>query len=262
MTNNKGYNVNKFGAIVLKTATNSFIDFGKEIEQSELLILLLGLGWNYINDNHDDAKQELINLYEEPENIVSSNFVEFLKTSESDDIFNIHTYEQFYGQMSYARIIDNVLTYFKDILGEIIIKQPNILKSNETETYEFILNYDSIEEIRIALSEKKIESLFYKGIKDIEDFFKSRLNVDLFTSDEDRKEFNQAIKNRNIIVHNRGRINSEYLREFPDSNFKIGETLLFSYEAISNIHLIINNFVAHLDMNLANKYNLDVVNNI
>ena len=57
--------------------------------------------------------------------------------------------------MCYARTIDNTITYFKDILGEVILTTPNILKSKETERLDYILNFNNFDELKIALSEKK-----------------------------------------------------------------------------------------------------------
>jgi hypothetical protein len=163
--------------------------------------------------------------------------------------------------MCYARSIDNVLTFFKDILGEVIITTPNILKSKETERLDLILSYDTIDELRIALAEKKIETLFDAGIDKIEAFFLDRLGITLFKTDSDKDEFNQAVKNRNLIVHNRGRINKEYLKEFPNSGLDLNFILNFTYEDISRINLILSNFVANLDHEIASKFNLHLIDN-
>lgn len=253
----KEFKKNQFGAIVTSNATQSGLNFFYEIEHSEMLMIMFHIGSLYIENNKEDAKQFLIEIFTDEENEIAKQLVRNFKNSNVDHLFDIRTYEKFYGQMAYSRTIDNMLIYFKEILAEVIIKKPQILKSNETERLDFILNYENINELRIALSEKKIEHLFYAGIEKIEDFFYTRLGISIFKDKNDKHDFNQAIKNRNIIVHNRGRINTEYLREFPKSGYKLGESLKFTYEDISKINVIIGNYITILDQEIGNKFKLE-----
>ena len=251
------HTVNKFGAIIPKKITNSYLKFATEIHNSEILIILLFFGGEYIWENIEDVRERLSELYSDPGNEIAENLTKKIKSGELDEHLAIEKYEDFYGQMSYARAIDNVLTYFKDILGEVIIKTPEILKSKETERLDFILNFDNIDDLKIALSEKKIEALFYAGIDKIESYFSQRLGVELFETQTDKKEFGQAVKNRNLIVHNRGIISKEYFKEFPESGLNINDRLKFGYLDISRVNIILINFVARLDFKLAKKFSLD-----
>ncbi len=252
---------NKFGAIIPKKVTLSYQNFANEINHSELFLVLISIGGEYVLENKDKVKKELIELFEDPGNKLAESLVENIKSGKADVHLELKTYEHFYGQMAYARAIDNLLTYFKEILAEIILKKPYILKSKETESLEFILNYDSIEELQIAIAEKKIEALFYAGIDKIESYFKERLGIKLFKSKEDKDEFNQAIKNRNLIVHNRGIISNQYIKEFPKSNLNEGDIIKFGYDDISRVNVILLNFVSYLENELILKFNLDTMEN-
>lgn len=255
-------NKSKFGAIIPQKVTQSYLNFMSEIQNSEFLILMLLFGGGYVKINKEEVRQNLIEIYNDTENENSKRLIEYFKSEESDKMLEIDSYEGFYGQMCFARTIDNTLTYFKDILGEVILKTPEILKSQEKERLDFILKYDSIESLKIALAEKKIESLFYSGVDTIESFFKDRLGVSLFKTKEDKMEFNRVVKKRNLIVHNRGRVNKEYLKEFSDSSFVEGSSLSYSYDDISRINLILSNFVTNLDNEIAKKFKLDLKQNI
>jgi hypothetical protein len=252
---------NKFGGIIPDHFTRSFKKFRDELGYSELFIVMVSIGGDFILENKDQVKKRLIELYQDPGNNLHDEIVESIRSGEVDKIFDLSTYQNFYGQMAYARTMDNVLTYFKEILAEVIIKKPEILKSRETERLDFILNYNSIEELQIALAEKKIETLFYAGIDKIESYFKERLGIELFKNKEDKIEFNQAIKNRNLIVHNRGVISKEYVKEFPDYKKDIGLIIQFDYESLSRVNLILQNFVVYLDKELATKFSLDLIDN-
>lgn len=239
--------------------TKSYDDFSNEISRSESFLTLIHIGSEFTTNNKNEVKDKLIKLYSSYRNEQSENMVNLIKNNKTDNFLDLKSYELFYSQMCYARSFDNLLIYFKDILSEIILKQPNILKSKETERLDFILKYDSIEELQTAIAEKKIKELFYAGIDKIESYFKERLNIDLFKSKEDKNDFNQALKNRNLIVHNRGVISKEYLKEFPNAPMIEGETIVFTFKDISTVNLVLLGFTVNLDKELSTKFKLETI---
>ena len=122
------YTTNKFGVIIPKYITNSYENFGKEISNSELFIYLIFTGSRYVLEDKEKVKADFIDLVKDPGNKIAENLVESINSGKADEHLELKTYEQFYGQMAYARTIDNLLTYFKEILSEVILKRPSILK--------------------------------------------------------------------------------------------------------------------------------------
>ena len=253
--------INKFGAYVVEEATKSLINFTNEIENCEFLMIFLELGNYYINQNRQNAKRQLINIFRDNTNEISKQLVEYFQNSDIDHLFDNKTYEQFFGQMSFSRSIDNFVTYFKDILAEIVMICPNVMKSKEKERLDFILNFESIEELQKAISEKKIEELFYKGINDIEKYFKDRLNLILFKSEDDKMGINYLIKQRNLIVHNRGKISKEFVKEFPERKDDVELYLFYTYKDISLLNLQLQNFLVNIDEEISKKFNLELIHN-
>lgn len=253
-------NVNKFGAITTNDATVSLLNYYKEAQHSELLIFFLLIGNYYIAGSKQEVKEILIDIYHDPNNKEALKLIEYLKTHEADRLFDLAFYENYFGQMAYSRTLDNFVTYFKDILSEVVLKKPQILKSSDQESLDFILTHTNMDDLLKSLSEKKIEALFYKGINDIEKYFKSRLNIDIFKDNETKKVINKLVKQRNLIVHNRGRITKEFINEFPETGFKLDDVLVFKYSEISTLNLHLSNFLVELDIEIAEKYNLELKN--
>ncbi len=253
--------VNKFGAYVVDKASRALMNFSNEIETCEFLMIFLALGKYYINLNKANAKAQLITIYKDETNEVSKQLVDIFENTDINHLFDNKTYERFFGQMAFSRSIDNFISYFKEILSEIIMTNPNILKSKEKERLDFILNFDSLDELHKAISEKKIEELFYKGINDIEKFFNDRLNLKLFKNEEDKMGINYIIKQRNLIVHNRGQISKEFVKEFPDRHSDHGLYLFYSYKDISALNLLLQNFLVDLDEEITRKFSLTLVQN-
>ena len=251
--------LNKFGISVVYESTIAFKNFTEEQTSTEMLVMYLLLNNENISKNNADTKKALIELYDEPGNETSTRIVDYLKSEHSDVLFDVYFYEQHFGRMAYIRAIDNFITYLKDILAEIVLKKPQILKSKETETLDFILSYDSIEELILAISEKKVEELFYKGINDIQKFFDTRLGVQIFKDDIKKNNINLLIKQRNLAVHDRGKISKELVKDFPEYDFTEGEILTFKYGYISEVNAFLNDFAIDLDIELCEKFDLETI---
>jgi hypothetical protein len=246
--------INKFGVIIPEKITISFFKTIEEIERSELFLMMYVLGNEYLKKNKDTVTQGLEGMYEGQH---PNPITEMINSEKINKLFDIQTFEIFYGQMCFARTIDNVLTYFKEILSEIVLKKPQILKSKETERLDFILNFGTIEELQVAIAEKKIEALFYAGFDKIESFFCERIGVDLFENEEQKKDFNNAILSRNLIVHNRGIVTNEYLKKIKETELIVGEKIHSSYENISKLNISLCNFLVRIDKLLIEKFDLN-----
>lgn len=248
--------LNKFGTKVLLRNTASYGTFINETVNLEFMLMFI------LFAEHNDKgklKSQLTELFkEENPSVISEKLETFLKSEDSDAIFDLNSYELYFGQMAYCRIVDNALCYFKDVLSEVVVKEPRVLKSSkEKESYDFMLSFETIEELKKALSDKKIKELFYGSIEDIKKYFLDRLGIKLFDNDTDEKDFSMVIKQRNLIVHNRGIITQELADEFPAFKEIVGQQLLFKYDQLSIINGLINNLIIEIDIKLREKFKLE-----
>ncbi len=247
----------KYPAKIVTEATESFVNFQQEILRSEMLISYLDVGNKYISKNSNEAKDYFTSIYDHEYNpeIVKNNL-----STNLDSFLNIRFYEIHLSSMIYVNTIDNFTTYFKDILSEVVLAKPQVLKSQEAERLDFILEHDSMDELISSIASKKIEELFYKGIEDIEKFFKARLGINIFKTVEERETINCYIKQRNLTVHNRRKISKEFARQFPELENKIGQYLNFDFRYVSTINLRLSNFVGLIDKEISQKFKLKIIN--
>lgn len=172
---------------------------------------------------------------EDPKNERFKALPSSIRNEKLDYWFSIDTYQPLLGEFLYARCVDNMIMYLKNILEEIIAKESNIKRNNG-------------------------KDISYIKIHDIKKSFKKR-GFELFSEKEDRDWFDEVTKNRNIIVHNGGIINEAYLKKVPNSRFKAGDRIFFTFKEISQFCIKLTNFVALLDINLAYEFLLDLVSN-
>ena len=90
----------------------------------------------------------------------------------------------------------------------------------------------------------------------IKKFFLNRLGVKLFDNEKDEKDFSMVIKQRNLIVHNRGVITQELADEFSVFREMVGQELMFKYDRLSIINGLINNLIIEIDIKLREKFDL------
>ena len=240
--------------IDLNKSTRALINFTVEIDQFEMLLSYMRIGNSFISENMSEAKERLIKLHDN-----SSDETDFLKT-DPERFLTMNYYESHLSRMMYIRAIDNFTTYFKDVLAEIVIKKPQILKSKDQERLDFILEHDTMENLLKSISEKKITELFYSGFTDIQKYFNDRLGIKMFEDEIRTAEINLLIKQRNLAVHNRGKISKEFITEFPNEDFIEGLFLSFKFDYVSRINDILYNIINNLDAKLSVKFNLDQVN--
>lgn len=256
MENTNEYFVNQVGAKIPLNSTKSYETYIEESGTLEFFLLYILMAEH---SDKDDFKNDLIDHFKQDKNIISKKLIGFLQSDKGDDIFNVNTYELYFGQMAYTRLTDNALSYFKDVLSEVVIKNSNILKSSEKESLDYIISFDTMEDLINDLTEKKIKKLFYGSIIDIKNFFRKRLGIELFSDENDENNFNQLTKQRNLIVHNRGVITQELADEFPIYEELIGNKLHFTFEQLSTINKIINNIIVEIDIKLRKKFDLNTI---
>ena len=116
-----------------------------------------------------------------------------------------------------ANTAEAFLWYVSNIIQIAIKKRPEMIKSNETIRVEEILNFSTRRELINYLIDRKINSLSYGGLKQIERYFDETLGIALFESDRERKLLRVFIEIRNVHAHNRGYINSLFLERVGSS---------------------------------------------
>lgn len=232
----------------INKASQSFINAAAEFESIERILLYFKVSNNLINEDllKSTAKLNLFNTkLEVPYELDPKLEKEFLE---------INYYESTLSTMMYVKTIDNFENYFKEILSEIVINEPRVLKSKEPEQLDFILSFNDYQSLINAIAEKKVEALFYQGIDGIQKFFKERIGVEIFKEKSD--QINLLIKQRNLAVHNRSKISKDFIRQFPKEEFIENMRLNFDFDYVGKIVPALYKIINELDYKFSDKYNL------
>ncbi|MGO9096220.1 MAG: hypothetical protein ACLQGV_13475 [Bryobacteraceae bacterium] len=171
---------------------------------------------------------------------------------------NIHT--QYFCQMTFCRGVDSFLVYISDLLSTIFRTRPEILKSKETVTLDFLIEHLAAEDLILALVEKKVNALAYLGMKDVAEFFQKKLALPLFTDSADLVKATIYVDIRNLITHNRGVVNRLFKQRQPAVPAELGTSIEFESDSQAGEML---GFLVHcardLDTRAASKFSLPTI---
>lgn len=156
----KAVYVNPWGSVISSNYSLSAIHFIQELERIEYMIFFVLASGKIFSSRYDEFREKSLAYIASLGPTFKKSFEHQIAMQGDKLILSSRGHEKMLCQMTYCRLIEGFLLYLKSILSEIIQVQPQLLKSGEKETLEFVLGFEDICDLRKALAEKKIEHLF------------------------------------------------------------------------------------------------------
>ncbi|MBI1424124.1 MAG: hypothetical protein GC149_11700 [Gammaproteobacteria bacterium] len=136
----------------------------------------------------------------------------------------------------YREVYRSFETYLVELFGEIARRDKRILFSNHQITHEDALKHDSPETLQSFVLERRKAKLTRIGLSGLESTFEN-IGLPLVPMVEPPSVSEQqsvllrlqtASAIRNVIEHNSGIINEEFLKLIPGTSYKLGEHIIIS----------------------------------
>ena len=187
---------------------------------------------------------------------------------EMRDILSWSRHEQFVLELLFTHLSDNFIYYLKGIVDYIFRKNPKTLKSEKTETHKFILEHETMTELRGALVDKRMQKL--DTFAKLKDCFRKDFGFELFASEREYEFIDEILMLRNVLVHNNGHIDEKFMRRFSDLSkidcIDVIEEGL-AVVKINFVHLekygaFLVKAVADIDSRASKKFNLPLVSEL
>jgi hypothetical protein len=154
--------------------------------------------------------------------------------------------------------VDHFQYYLVAILAEVFTTSPAVLRKSGLElTAEDIFECGSFEAITKEIARRRLDTLGRKSFRKIHNFIRG-IAPDLTRHSEPETLVARAIAKRNLIVHNRGRVNQLYL-DATGETLLVGSQVPLGLESIrDSLHGL--GWVADtVDVALVDKYGLATV---
>lgn len=236
--------------------TSQLEKFCEDCNKSQMLLLFLGISQSIVLKNQAQTEKEFAALF----GISDAEMNEEGKRAFRENL-KLSTYREIVFQMVYSRVVDNFLYYLKSIIESAIMQKPQMLASKKkTISLEYILGFEAYDELVHEILSDQVDKLFFSGINDITKFLKERANL-VLCADDKMEILNKAIKTRNLIVHNRGFANKQFIAEFPDAGHCVDDFIETSYEDIENLLEFLGKLASEIDRMFISKFSLETIEN-
>lgn len=122
---------------------------------------------------------------------------------------------RFQLKLIHCRLVDTFLIYLTDLSADVFITRPETLRSGDQVRIDEILQLVDMEEVVAFLAERQITRLSHRGFDDLSKHFEERFGLLIVDNSEDRDYIGRMVAVRNLIVHNHGIINDQFIRQAP-----------------------------------------------
>ena len=134
-------------------------------------------------------------------------------------------YSPLLSEILITRAVDAFLTYVARLLALIFTSKPETLRSGSEVKVDYILSFESRDEMIRALVDDEVDRLARLGMRELAASLQKRMGLVLFPNADQLRHAVELIEARNLIVHNGGVVNRTYLKRVPDSRQALGEKL-------------------------------------
>jgi hypothetical protein len=198
-----------------------------------------------------EVEDEKVSRYKSSEDIINESLTEGPATK----VF-IRLAEDLYRNM-FVRNMESFETFLSDLLSDIYIKNPNMLKSKETITLDEVLHFEDKVELIKYVTESRVMKLQMQGHRALSKYLSERHGLSWF-NEQDELVLSKAISIRNLIVHNKSRVNYQFLKLNKDMQLKIGD--VFNVKKIAD-EIVINilKISSNIDNITSKKFDMPVV---
>jgi|GEM_PF-2397812 len=139
----------------------------------------------------------------------------------------------FAGESGLCHVVNHYLVFISSLVKDAFKCDKRLLHSfDKTYKIKELINFSSIDEMVNSFIDDTIYDLSYKGFAQLDDFLKNKMNLGLFP---DRNILLELIEKRNLITHNRGKIDERFIEKVQHisiANYTVGEHIKIDFEIL------------------------------
>lgn len=162
-------------------------------------------------------------------------------------------------QMTFSRSVDNFLSYISDLLFEIFVHRPEMLRSKEKIDVSQALDFSDKDQLVHYLAERKVNELAYKGIIELSEYVNNTLGFPLVESKVELEEISKVVQIRNLIIHNRGIVSRRAIDKCPLLGFSVGDEIQLDDKEVIKVYDLLNKAVISIDEKAIGKFGLATI---
>ncbi len=119
---------------------------------------------------------------------------------------------------------------------------------------EEVLRHDSTRDLVEAPALNKVRELPYRSVAEIGSYLEKRLGLSLTPSKGDLSTIEVLTAQRNLVVHNRGKVDRSYKRKVPASGERVSTDLPVGYEDLVAAARTLSRAVRYVEEQVVGKF--------
>lgn len=159
-------------------------------------------------------------------------------------------------RMAYVHLITLFEAALSDMIRAALLYKPQILKSKKMISYEDILNEPDMGSLVAKIVEKEVSDLTYGSIDDLVEYLKNKLHLPIDLLPEEKDELNWCKAQRNLLVHNQGKVDAKFLRMRSVVKYSLGENIIITESNWNDASYLLERIVLALQSALVRKFKL------
>jgi len=164
--------------------------------------------------------------------------------------------DEFLAQTILSRGVDVFLTYLSELLEAIFQYRPEMLKESGEISVAEVLQHSTMEEFVKQLIERRVHSLSYKSLSDLDSHLLKTTGLQLFEDTPTRDRMVMLVEIRNIIAHNYGVINKIFCSRVPGYASQLGDKIVLDRNETNETLGMMRQCVRNLDDRAVAKFSL------
>lgn len=142
---------------------------------------------------------------------------------------------QLFAKNTLVSIVSTLDNLFGKIFEQYYTENPEKLSlENKTISYSDLINLTDIASAQKFLIRREVEGVLFKGFKERINLLKSQLEIDIPGGEKSLTALKKLIKIRNLIVHNEGRADKDFLDNFSEEEIKEGVQIKITQEYLKD----------------------------
>ncbi|PMZ85272.1 MULTISPECIES: hypothetical protein [unclassified Pseudomonas] len=159
-------------------------------------------------------------------------------------------------RMAYVHLVTLFEAALSDIIRTTLTYKPNILKSKRQISYEDVLSEPDMTSLLLKIIDKEISDMTYGSTEETIDYLQNKLHLPVTFSDEEHLELETIKAQRNLLVHNQGKIDAKYLKKKISGDFSLGDNIIITEKDWDAANLLFGGIINSLELAIIRKFKL------
>ena len=161
-----------------------------------------------------------------------------------------------WSEMFVCRMVDGYLSFLSATLALVFETRPETLRTQDQFTAAFLLEFETMTDLRAAMAEKKVLDLAMIGVRELARSLQKMFGFAIFETDYEVEAIAEFVEIRNLVVHNRGVVNRRFLSRLPEYHMELGQKLPVGQDTLISGFAILERSARNVDTRAAEKFGL------